>query len=204
MQGVVHKRKCGYEWMRVGQADAWFKLEATLVLLAMLIYLALWVYRELPDTRWQLPYFVGLYLGGALVYINLGVWVHEQLHCLPFRGTIHEGRKRIFYIRKYWLVLSGYYRVTGPLSYRILRRALLGPLWLTACLLALGLVGSLVLAGWWLPLMLTFAVVSVADMLHDVYWVVQTGRIGEHGKYWDNGRELEVVWKEPLARPTGA
>jgi hypothetical protein len=39
-------------------------------------------------------------------------------------------------------------------------------------------------------------VAGVLDMIHDFYWYSQIRFIGEKGKYWDNGRELEVVWKE--------
>ena len=62
--------------------------------------------------------------------------------------------------------------------------------------LILGWLGSYILPGWWLPLLATLAVISAWDMVHDVYWLLQIRGIGAKGKYWDNGHELYVVWKE--------
>ncbi len=196
MQTTIRKQKCGYQWMRVGHAGSGFTLAVALASAVVMIYLGLWIYREIPATAWRTIYFLGLVLSAILLYINLGVWLHEQLHCLPFRGTIHEKRVRIVYQRKYVLVLSGYYRVRGPLGYRVIRRALLAPLLLSVGLLALGWLGSLLLPGWWFPLLAMLAVVSVTDMLHDLYWVMQIRPVGDRGKYWDRGSTLEVVWKE--------
>jgi len=196
VQGTLRKQKCGYQWMRVGHAAARFTIVIMLVSLAAMIVLALWVYREIPETEWHLIYFLAVYFVAALVYANLGVWLHEQLHCLAFRGTVHEKRTHIVYERKYLLALSGHYRVTGAIDYRILVRALLDPLILVVSLLVVGWLGSFMLPGWWLPLLVTMAVAGVLDMTHDFYWVSQIRLIGEKGKYWDTGRELEVVWKE--------
>jgi hypothetical protein len=195
MQGTLRKQKCGYRWMRIGFASTRFTLALMLVSLSAVITLALWVYREIPSTAWRLVYFLGLYFAAALVYANLGVWLHEQLHCLAFRGTVHEKRTRIRYTRKYLLVLSGHYRLSGALDYRLMQRALLGPLILVVSLAVVGWLGSFILPGWWLPILLTLAVAGVLDMTHDLYWVAQISLIGEKGKYWDFGRQLDVVWK---------
>jgi hypothetical protein len=72
---------------------------------------------------------------------------------------------------------------------------LLGPLGLVIGWLIVGWLGSFILPGWWFPLLATLAVVSALDMVHDFYWLLQVREIGEKGKYWDTGRELEVVWK---------
>jgi hypothetical protein len=195
MQGAVRKQKSGYEWMRVGSADARFTTAVAIVSGSATIYLAFRVYREIPDTAWHAADFLALYFVAAVLYFNLGVWAHEQLHCLAFRGGIHEERAHIFFVRKYFLFLHGYYRVIGAIGYRIMRRALLGPLILVLGLLVVGWLGSLVLPGWWLPIMVTLAVVSLTDMVHDLYWLLQIRSIGERGRYWDRGSELEVVWK---------
>ena len=44
--------------------------------------------------------------------------------------------------------------------------------------------------------MLTMAVAGVMDMTHDFYMYSQIRLIGEKGKYWDKGHEIEVVWKD--------
>jgi hypothetical protein len=166
-----------------------------LVALSAVLTLALWVYREIPNTPWRLLYFLGVYFAAALVYANLGVWLHEQLHCLAFRGTLHEKRARITYTRKYPLALSGHYRLSGALDYRLMRRALSGPLILVLSLVVLGWLGSFILPAWWLPILLTLAVAAVLDMTHDLYWLAHIRLIGESGKYWDRGSQLDVVWK---------
>ena len=102
----------------------------------------------------------------------------------------------MFRCRKYILMLSGYYRVIGAINYRVMRRALLAPLILSVSLLVIGYLGSYVLPGWWLPLLITLAVVGLIDMTHDFYMYLQIRFIGEKGKYWDTGKELEVAWKE--------
>ncbi len=195
MRGVVRKQKCGYEWMRVGYADVKFTLVMTFVSLSTLICCALWGYKEIPETEWRLARFLAVYFIATVLYLNLGVWIHEQLHCLAFRGTVYEKRTHITYIRQYILALSGHYRVIGAIDYRTMRRALSGPLILVVSLFVVGGLGSLILPGWWFPIMITMAVVSLLDMIHDFYWLLQIRLIGEKGKYWDNGSELEVVWK---------
>ncbi|MBN2678111.1 MAG: hypothetical protein JXR32_08605, partial [Anaerolineaceae bacterium] len=72
----------------------------------------------------------------------------------------------------------------------------MAPFGLVVALVAMGLIGSLFLPGWWLPLMLSMAVVGVVDMTHDLYWISGIHKIGDKGRYWDNGRELLVVWKD--------
>jgi len=195
MQGTLQKQKCGYKWMRIGYADAGFSNVIKFVSLSALIILAIWVYMEMPDTEWHFVNFLGIYLVAAILYINVGVWLHEQLHCLAFLGTVHEKQTHITYERKYMLALSGHYRVKGAISYRILSRALLAPLLLSVSLLVIGWLGSLILPGWWLPLLLSIVVASLLDMVHDFYMYSQIRFIGKEGKYWDTGRELEVVWK---------
>lgn len=191
----MRKQKCGFQWMRVGFASASFRIAFSLVCLAGLIASANWVYGELAETGWRLVHFLAVYLLAALAYANLGVWLHEQLHCLAFRGTEYERRTHIIYERKYLLVLSGHYQVSGGMDHGRLVRALLGPLILTAGLLIMGWLGSYFLPGWWMPLMLTLVIVSVMDMIHDLYWITQIWRLGSQGRYWDNGRALDVVWK---------
>jgi len=181
--------------MRIGYADARFSTVIILVSLSIMIYLAVWVYREIPKTEWRLIHFLVLYAVAALLYANLGVWIHEQLHCLAFRGTKDKNRAYIVYKRKYILTLSGYYRVIGAIDYQIMRRALLGPVILVVSLMAIGWLGTYLLPGWWLPILATFAVAGVLDMTHDLYMYSQIRWIGGKGRYWDRGRELEVVWK---------
>jgi hypothetical protein len=196
MQGTFQKEKCGYKWMRIGHADARFTNVIVFVSLSAIIFLALWVYWETPKTEWHWVNFLAIYLVAAILYLNLGVWFHEQLHCLAFWGTAHEKQTRIIFERKYVLALSGHYRVRGAISYRIMRRALLAPINLSISLLIIGWLGSLILPGWWFPILLTMAVAGVIDMTHDFYMYSQIRLIGEKGKYWDKGTEIEVVWKD--------
>jgi hypothetical protein len=196
MQGTLQKQKCGYKWMRIGYATAGFSNVMIFISVSVLVILAIWVYKEIPDTEWHLVNFLVVYLVAGVLYMNVGVWLHEQLHCLAFWGTTPENRTHINFSRKYFLFLSGYYRVRGAINYRIMRRALLAPLLLSASLLVVGWLGSLILPGWWLPLLLSMLVASLLDMIHDFYMYSQIRLIGKKGKYWDTGRVLEVVWKE--------
>ncbi len=197
MQGTKQQHRLGYDWMRVGFATPRFKAAVLVPFVCTVLLLAFWTYLALPagDWRWRVLRFAGLYCAAALLYVNAGVWVHEQLHCLPYRGPAYRERTHIYYARKYLVALTGWYRVTGPLGYRILRRALLGPMLLVIGWVALAWISSLFLPGWVVPVLLTLAAMSLMDMVHDLYWLVQVRSIGELGKYWDNGHELEVVWK---------
>ncbi len=195
MEGTLQKQKLGYSWMRIGFANARFSNFMKLISLLALIILAVWVYLELPDTEWRLLNFVVIYLISVILYMNIGVWLHEQLHCLGYRGTVNEKQTNIVYERKYILTLSGHYRVKGAIEYQVQRRALLAPLLLSLALLVVGEIGSLALPKWWLPLLLSIFVASLLDMIHDFYMYSQIRLIGPKGKYWDRGRELEVVWK---------
>jgi len=196
MRGTLKEQKMGVTQMRVGDADRQFSVTILLVSLFGMLYLAYWVYREIPVAGWRVAHFLMIYLVAVLLYANLGVWIHEQLHCLAFRGTALEKRTRISFSRKYILALRGHYRVEGVIEYRTIRRALMAPFGLVVALVAMGLIGSLFLPGWWLPLMLSMAVVGVVDMTHDLYWISGIHKIGDKGRYWDNGRELLVVWKD--------
>ena len=104
MQGTLQKQKCGYRWMRIGYADSGFSNVFILIASLILIYLAFWVYFELPDSKWRLINFLVLYFIAAVLYGNLGVWLHEQLHCLAYRGSPNENRTQIFFTRKYLLM----------------------------------------------------------------------------------------------------
>ena len=196
MHGTIQKGKCGYQWMRIGHADAVFSTAILTVSLSIVIFLAIGVYRELPNTEWRLVNFLAVYLLAGLLYANLGVWFHEQLHCLAFWGTTHQSQTRIIFKRKYILALSGYYQVRGGISYQIMKRVLLAPILLSMSLVILGWVGSLILPGWWFPLLLSIAVLGILDMIHDFYMVSQIRSIGDKGKYWDKGHVIEAVWKE--------
>lgn len=200
MQGTKRRQRLGYEWMRVGFATTRFKAVVLALFLVTVLLLAFWMYLALPAGPWLLLRFAGLYAAAALVYVNFGVWVHEQLHCLPYRAPAYRGRTHISYARKYLVALHGWYRVTGPVGYRVLRRALLGPMILVGFWVVLAWLGILILPGWWVPLLLTLAAMSLLDMVHDLYWLAQVRSVGVLGKYWDNGHELEVVWK-PVPAP---
>lgn len=196
MQGTLRKRIYGYHWMRVGSAKTRFATVVMLISLSAVVCLAFRVYTRLPETGLRPIYFVALYIVAAVLYLNLGVWVHEQLHGMPYRRMKREKRLQIVYQRTYVLALHGYCRMYGAIGYQVLRRSLLGPLGLVIGWLIVGWLGSFILPGWWFPLLATLAVVSALDMVHDFYWLLQVREIGEKGKYWDTGRELEVVWKE--------
>ena len=196
MQGTLQRQRCGYKWMRIGYADTKFSLVILIGSLSIIILLAIWAFREMPDTKWRLSNFLSIYFIAAIIYTNIGVWLHEQLHCLAFRGTISEDRTHINFSRKYILFLNGHYRVKGAIDYRTNRRALLAPFVLSIGLTALGFLGNLILPSWWLPILLTMAVAGVIDMTHDFYMYSQIRVVGKKGKYWDKGKYMEVVWKE--------
>lgn len=196
MKGTLQRQRSGYKWMRIGYADTRFSLAILLGSLSIMIFLALWAFREMPETKWRLGNFLFIYFIAAIIYTNLGVWLHEQLHCLAFRGTTLERRTRINFRRKYILFLTGHYRVKGAIDYRANRRALLAPLVLSVALAGIGYLGSLMLPGWWFPILLSMSVAGFVDMTHDFYMYLQIRVVGEKGKYWDTGEYMEVVWKE--------
>ncbi len=196
MQGTLQKQKCGYKWMRIGYADTKFSTAILAVCSPAIILLAIWAYREMPNTEWRLGIFLLIYFIAAIIYTNIGVWAHEQLHCLSFRGTTPEIQTHINFSRKHILFLNGHYRVKGAINYQNNRRALLAPFVLSISLTVIGLFGNLILPNWWLPILLTMAVAGIIDMTHDLYMYSQIRVIGKKGKYWDTGKYLEVVWKE--------
>jgi len=113
MQGTLKKQVCGYKWIRIGYADTKFSTTLLTGSLFVIILLAFWVYKELPDTKWRLVNFLSIYFVAAILYTNIGVWLHEQLHCLAFLGTTLENRTLISFSRKHFLFLNGYYKVRG-------------------------------------------------------------------------------------------
>lgn len=195
MQGTVFKQKKGYKYLRVGRADNKFLAAMIPIPIIVILYLAILIYREIPASNWRLAYFLIIYTVAALLYLNLGVWLHEQLHCLPFRNSLYAERMHIVYERKNLLVLSGYYRVSGAIDYRTMRRALSSPILLPVGLLVIAWLGSLVLTRWWFAIMASLAMAAVLDMTHDIFMLMQIRSIGNKGKYWDKGHYLEVVWK---------
>lgn len=196
MQGILLKQKNGYNHLQVGYADKRFLVVMIPLPLSVLLFLAVRIYREIPATEWRLLHFLTLYTVASLLYLNAGVWLHEQLHCLAFRNSQYAKRIQIVYERKCLLVLRGYYRVGGVMDYRIMRRALLGPALLVIGLLAIGWLGSWMLPGWWFAIMASMAMAAVLDMSHDIYMLLQIWPVGDKGKYWDRGHHMEVVWKQ--------
>lgn len=196
MQGIQIEQKNRYNYMRVGYADKWFMIGFTPLPLLIIIILAIEVYNRIPATHWRLVQFLSIYNLVVLTYLNVGVWLHEQLHCLAFRNNQYSGRVQIFFERKCILFLNGYYRVSGVIDYRTMRRALLGPVLLVIGLLVIGGLGSLVLTGWWFAIMASLAMAALLDMTHDIYMLNKISFIGDRGKYWDKGHYLEVVWKQ--------
>ncbi len=195
MQGTLQRQRGGYVWMRVGFATARAAGVMKGLCILAIIALAMWFYLELPATAWRWVVFGAIYGAAGLIYLNLGVWLHEQLHCLGFKGTRHARNVQIVYERRNLLVLGGYYSLRGGMNYQAASRALLGPLVMSVSLLLLGCLGSLVLPGWWMPLMLSLVTVSLLDMLHDLYMYWHIRRIGGNGKFWDRGHFMETVWK---------
>ena len=184
MQGTLQKQKCGYQWMRIGYADTKFSTTILITAISVMFLLAIWAYREMPDTRWRWGNFTAIYLIATLLYMNIGVWLHEQLHCLAFRGTNTTNRTQINFSRKYILFLNGHYIVKGSINYRTNKRALLAPFALPIGLSVIGLIGSLFLPGWWLPVLLTLGVAGIIDMIHDLFMYTKIRVIGKKGKYW--------------------
>ena len=182
--------------MQIGSADRVFTFTFSSVALIFLMYFAYRFYQAIPDTRWRIEILLASYLAIALVYMNLGVWLHEQLHFWGFKGMEKKRNANIVYIRKHLLLLSGYYHVTGSLKYRTMVQALLGPILLALFSIVIGVVGSWYLPDGWLPLMMTISVMGMVDMITDLYWYTKIRKIGTKGKYWDRGRELNIVWKE--------
>jgi hypothetical protein len=196
MQGTKIKRRSGYCQMQIGSADRVFIFTVSLIALMFLIYFAYRFYQAIPDNPWRIGIFMASCLVVALVYMNLGVWLHEQLHFWGLRGIDKKHDAKIVYIRKHILLLSGYYRVTGSLKYHTMVQALLGPILISLFSIIIGLIGSWSLPNWWLPLMMTISVMGIVDMTTDLYWYTKIRTIGTKGKYWDRGKELHLVWKE--------
>jgi hypothetical protein len=194
MRGTLHKQKCGHHWMRIGYADSRFSTVFILLSSSLIVCFTYWVFRAIPKTEWLSVHFLAIYFIATILYMNFGVWLHEQLHCLAYRSDSRRTRTQIIYKRKFIMFLSGHYQVTGATSYRIQRLALLAPLIMSISLVIVGWLGSFFLPGWWLPISLTMAIVSLMDMIHDLYMFSKIRAIGEKGKYWDRGRVLEVVW----------
>jgi hypothetical protein len=186
--------------MRVGYADTKFALMILIGSSFIMVLLAVWAFQEMPNTEGRLVNFLAICLLAALIYANVGVWLHEQLHCLAFRGAIPKRRTQTSFSRKYILFLDGHYRVVGAIDYRTHVRALLAPFSLSVGLAAVGILGSVILPGWWLPVLLAMAVAAMMDMTHDFHMCLQIRAIGTRGRYWDSGRHMDVVWKEQATR----
>ena len=73
--------------MQIGYADTRFSKTILIPALLIVIFLAIWAYREMPDGKWHWVNFIAIYLIATIFYMNVGVWLHEQLHCLVLRRT---------------------------------------------------------------------------------------------------------------------
>ncbi len=193
---MFEKQRAGYHWARIGFATREFERPVRLAAWFALMILAIWLYLELPDITWRLIAVPVVYGLAALLYLNLGVWLHEQLHCLAFRFSGRIKQTHIVYERRNPLVLTGHYAVQGSLDYPLASRALLGPLILSVSLLLVAIAGWLFLQSWWVPLVVSLFVVSLLDMMHDLYMVARIRPIGDRGRYWDRGKFLDVVWRD--------
>lgn len=196
MQGIEIKARNGYCWMRIGAAEKRFRNSVMIISVIFIILLAFWLYQVTPDNSWRLSTLLFIYGVSGLSYINLGVWIHEQLHFIGLSRLEKRNQAKIVYIRKNILMLSGYYSVIGHINYQMMKQALLGPIYITLVSTMIGLIGNIFLPRWWLPLMLTIAIYGIIDMTTDLYWYKSIRIVGEKGKYWDMGRELHVVWKQ--------
>jgi hypothetical protein len=196
MKGIEIRNKNEYQWARIGSADGQFIFIILSFSIFSVIVLTYFLFQSLPDSEWRIITLLLIYGVIGIVYINLGVWLHEQLHYLGFWGLYKKHHVTITYFRKYIFILGGHYSVLGPLPYKIMKRALLGPIVFIISCLILGYIGSLFLPVWWLLIFLTLAIIGLADMTTDIYWFTIIMNIGEKAKYWDKGRELHVVWKK--------
>ena len=196
MKGISEKIKDGKKYIYIGHANKKMSRVFYFLAVPILIALAVWIFFSLSQSNWRVLQILLIYAGAFLIYGTLGVWLHEQLHCLGFRGTANEANTSITYERKFGVLLTGYYSVEGEIEYPILRRALLMPLCLAAGFILIGCIGALFLPGWWLPILLTLAVVSIFDMIHDIYMVSEMRKIGTKGIYKDCGHYLEVILRE--------
>jgi hypothetical protein len=181
--------------MRIGYAAPRFSLAIRIGSLSIIAILAIWAYAAMPDTRWRLANFVSVCCLVVIAYANIGVWLHEHLHCLAYRGTGPKERTHIEFRRRYVLFLNGHYRVSGPIDYRTKRRALLAPSLFAVAAIAVGFAGAPFLPAWWLPILLAVAVAGMLDMTHDLYMYSQIRAIGGRGRYWDMGKYIEAVWR---------
>ena len=195
-KGIVEKSHEGQKLIRIGGADQKVTRIFLAVAVPLLLVLAVLIYRKISPSPWRVGIFIAIYVSALLFYGNAGVWLHEQLHVLGFRDTVNEKNAQIFYSRIFLLGLKGHYSVTGIIAFHIIQRALLMPLVLAASFIVIGFLGSIFLPGWWLPICLSLAVVSVLDMIHDIYMVTQIRRIGDKGIYQDTGNYIEVMIRE--------
>lgn len=196
MQGIVEEQLEGYKRIRIGTADRKVTRIFFAVAVPLLLLLAVWVYREISPSAWRSVIFLAIYAGAMLFYGNAGVWLHEQLHVMGFRGTVNENNTQIYYNRKFLLALKGHYSVSGDIAYSIIQRALLMPIILAASFVLIGVLGSFILPGWWLPIFLSLAIMAVFDMIHDFYMVSQIRKIGDCGSFQDRGNYIEVIVEE--------
>ncbi len=196
MKGIEIKKRNGYYWMRIGSADKIFINTIMIIATILIIYLTYWAFQEIPNNSRRLSTMLFIYGVTGILYMNLGVWIHEQLHYLGLSGLEKRNHVKIVYIRKCILLLSGYYRVIGQLNYQMIKKALLSPLYTSLASITIGVIGYFFFPRWWLPLMLTIAIYGIIDMTTDIYWYKSIRNIGEKGKYWDRGRELHVVWRQ--------
>ena len=196
MQGIEIKKRNGYYWMRIGSAEKRFRNTVIIISIIFIIYITYWLYQTIPNNPWRLSTLLFIYGLTGIIYMNLGVWIHEQLHYIGLSRLNRRNRTKIVYIRKNILMLSGYYSVIGQLNYQMMKQALLGPIYISLISTTIGVIGYFFLPRWWLPLMLSIAIYGIIDMTTDLYWYKSIRIIGEKGKYWDKGRELHVVWKQ--------
>jgi hypothetical protein len=122
---------------------------------------------------------------------------------LPFEMLIHEGFHMASYRRRIDPKRIGlkfgimpYVSVKGGLPYKILRDGCAASLYTPGLCAATAFVACILGVNEILPYALILMVASCAGCMGDLYWLWHTRKIGAHGRYFDRGRRLDVVWKK--------
>ena len=180
----------------IRNANNGFNLLLLTFLILCLIIFIIMLYHSISESNWRIGIIIILFIAITLTYLNVGVWLHEQLHYWGLRNLDKNHKAKIVYCRRNILILSGYYRVIGCLDYNRIVQSLLGPIYIPLATIIIGVIGNILLPAWWLPVMMIISIFGLYDMKTDLFWYFQIRNINTKGKYWDKGKELHVVWKE--------
>lgn len=180
------KERGPFRRLRIGEPRTLYSVVLIALLIAPMVV-------DISVAGYSTNAFELLWLSAAATAIYIGVIVHEIMHALPYWGF--REKAKIFIYPKV-IFIGGYLSVQGAIPYQKLQESLWMPMWMGAALGILTAVSYLMGNPWTTQFLLMVSLLSLSAGGSDVYWSWRIHKFGSAAKYYDRGRNLDIVWKE--------